>query len=337
MLSPMATRPLVGAVVGAGLSGLACARRLADHGWSVRVFDKGGGVGGRMSTRRLDGWHFDHGAQYFTVRDKRFEGFVESYRQNGLVSEWDGEIAVLGGDVKRSKDLHTRRFVGVPGMNSICRHLAAGLNVTLETRVAGLDRVDDRWLLTSDSGAELGGYDFVVVSAPAPQSAAILAAPAPEMARRAAQVEMVPCWAVMVSFTVPLRLGFDAAFVHDSALAWVARNNSKPGRPDGEAWLLHASPHWSRFHQELDKEDVSKLLIEAFRTAVGDLNQEPAEVNAHRWRYALPTNPLTEPCLYDVDFGLGACGDWCDGPRVEGAFLSGCALADRLNGYLQGC
>lgn len=336
MLSPLADRPKVAAVLGAGLSGLACARSLADSGWSVRVFDKARGVGGRMSMRRAGGRHFDHGAQYFTVRDKRFEGFVESWRQNGLVSEWDGEIAVLGDGAKRSKDRHTRRFVGVPGMNSICRHLAAGLDVTLETRVAGLDRVDGRWLLTSDSGAELGGYDLVIVSAPAPQSAALLAAPAPEMARRAAQVEMAPCWAVMASFTVPLRLGFDGAFVHDSALSWVARNNSKPGRPNGESWLLHASPDWSRSHLELEKEDAAKLLLAAFRTAVSGLDQDAADVDAHRWRYALPTNPLTEPCLYDAGLGLGACGDWCGGPRVEGAFLSGCALADRLLGHLQG-
>ncbi len=333
----VADRPRFAAVLGAGLSGLVCARRLADHGWSVRVFDKGRGVGGRMSTRRAGSRHFDHGAQYFTVRDKRFEGSVESWRQSGLVSEWDGEIAVLGDESQRSKDRHTRRFVGVPGMNSICRHLAAGLDATLETRVTGLDRVDGRWLLASDSGAELGGYDSVVVSAPAPQSATLLAAPAAEMARRAAQVEMAPCWAVMASFPVPLRLGFDGAFVHGSALSWVARNNSKPGRPEGEAWLLHASPHWSRGHLELEKEAVAKLLLEAFRTVVGDLDHDAAHIDAHRWRYALPTNPLTEPCLYDADLGLGACGDWCGGPRIEGAFLSGWAVADRLLGHLPGC
>ncbi len=336
MPSPSADRPLVTAVLGAGLSGLACARSLADSGWSVRVFDKARGAGGRMSTRRADGRHFDHGAQYFTVRDERFEGFVESWRQNGLVSEWDGEIAVLGDEAKRWKDRRTRRFVGVPGMNSICRHLAAGLDLTFETRVAGLDRVDGRWLLTSDGGAELGSYDSVVVSAPAPQTAALLKEPAPALAARAARVDMAPCWAVMASFPVPLRLGFDGAFVHDSALSWVARNNSKPGRPDGEAWLLHASPDWSRAHLELEKEDAAKLLLAAFRTAVGGLDQDAAEVDAHRWLYALPTNPLTEPYLYDADLGLGACGDWCGGPRVEGAFLSGCALADRLLGLVQG-
>ena len=300
------------------------------------MFEKGRDVGGRMSTRRTDDRQFDHGAQYFTVRDKLFEGFVDSWRQNRLVSEWHGEIAVLGDGARPSKNRQIRRFVGVPGMNTICRHLSADLDVSLETHVAGIDRVDGRWLLTSDSGAELGGCDSVVVSAPAPQAEALLAAPAPALAQRAARIEMAPCWAVMASFSLPLHLGFDAAFVHDSALAWVARNNSKPGRPDGEAWLLHASPDWSRDHLELEKKDAAKLLLAAFWKAVGDLDHDVADVDAHRWRFALPIDPLTEPCLYDASLGLGACGDWCGGPRVEGAFLSGCALADRLLGHLQG-
>ena len=286
-----------------------------------------------MATRRAEDRHFDHGAQYFTVRDRRFEGFVESWRRDGLVSPWEGKIAVLGDGAEGSRDRDTRRFVGVPGMNAICRHLASDLDVTLETRGAGLERVEGRWHLRSDRGVELGSYDFVVVSAPAPQSARLLATQAPELAARAMRVEMAPCWAAMVSFSSALPLDFDGAFVRDSPLAWVARNSSKPGRPDGEAWLLHASPDWSQDHLELERELAARLLLEAFRAAVGAHDHDVAAVSGHRWRYALPTNPLAEPCLYDEVLGVGACGDWCGGPRVEGAFLSGCALADRMLGH----
>ena len=39
-------------VIGAGMSGIACARALQAEGVTVRLIDKGRGVGGRMSTRR---------------------------------------------------------------------------------------------------------------------------------------------------------------------------------------------------------------------------------------------------------------------------------------------
>ena len=59
-------------VVGAGISGLLAADELQREGWTVAVLDKSRGVGGRMTTRRVGEGTFDHGAQFFTVRDNRF-------------------------------------------------------------------------------------------------------------------------------------------------------------------------------------------------------------------------------------------------------------------------
>ena len=73
-------------------------------------------------------------------------------------------------------------------------------------------------------------------------------------------------------------------------------------------------------------------MIDAFRDVVAREFDIPASLTAHRWRFALPVNPLDEPCLFDSDRALAACGDWAGGPRVEGAFLSGCTAADRLLG-----
>src|SRR6476660_9211065 len=60
------------AVIGAGLAGLACARTLAQAGRRVTVFEQEDHVGGRMASCETPFGTFDHGAQYFTVRDERF-------------------------------------------------------------------------------------------------------------------------------------------------------------------------------------------------------------------------------------------------------------------------
>ena len=67
-----------------------------------------------------------------------------------------------------------------------------------------------------------------------------------------AAVRMQPAWAVLVGFETAVDVAFDGAFVVDSPLAWVARNNSKPGRPPPECWVLHATPEWSRPALEID-------------------------------------------------------------------------------------
>jgi predicted NAD/FAD-dependent oxidoreductase len=110
----------------------------------------------------------------------------------------------------------------------------------------------------------------------------------------------------------------------------VARDASKPRRPEAETWILHGAPDWSREHLEDPADLVAERLLDAFAAATGSVRPSPDHLNAHRWRFALPMEPLPEPCLVDRDHGLAACGDWCGGPRVEGAFLSGRAAADEL-------
>jgi len=167
------------------------------------------------------------------------------------------------------------------------------------------------------------------VTVPAPQAGPLLAEePWLEEATRRARLH--PCWAVLAAYAEALDVPFDGAFVEHPALSWVARNSSKPGRPPGEAWVLHAGREWSEAHLEGDPREVAPLLLAAFDEVVGRALPRPVFLHAHRWRFAQPDPALEAPCLWDSAARLGAGGDWCGGPRVEGASLSGSALADRV-------
>jgi predicted NAD/FAD-dependent oxidoreductase len=331
------TRPLSGnlpsvAVIGAGISGLFVARTLRDSGFPVTVFDKGRGVGGRMATRRTDdGLRFDHGAQYFTVRDKRFARHVQSWLAHEIVARWNGRIGIINnGKISRSERNHDR-YVGIPAMNSVCKHLARDVTVHTGTRVFKLTRFGALWTLHDENGTQLGDFDWTIVTPPAPQAAELLAEAVPHLATKAAAVEMQPCWALMIEFADPLSLPLDGAVVHESPLAWVARNSSKPDREgESDCWVLHASPEWSEKHIEADKNEIASLLLSEFWRATRLTEVKPKYRCAHRWRFAIPHEPLTDRCLHDPQLNIAVCGDWCSGPRVEGAFLSGMSAADTL-------
>ena len=94
--------------------------------------------------------------------------------------------------------------------------------------------------------------------------------------------------------------------------------------------VLHGSPEWSRGHFDDDPASVTASLISEFFRTTGHGVIEATWTRAHRWRYALAENPLLENCFGDPRNRLGVCGDWCQGSRIEGAFLSGKASAERI-------
>ena len=322
--------PSIG-VVGAGVSGLMCARTLMDHGCQVQVFEKSRGYGGRMATRRSgESLQFDNGAQYFTARDKRFVRYVKSWEQSAVVQSWDGTIVTLNQGTATPKASDPRRYVATPKMNALGKHLAEDLSVHLNTRVQAAKRSGDQWQFQSATGENLGTFDQLVVAVPAPQACELLRG-SPLLAKQAASVSMTGCWAMMVAFQRPLEVAFDGAFVQDSILSWIAKDSSKPQRGKRlETWVLHGSTDWTEQHLNDSPASIGLQLREAFWKALGIASIDPVTEDLKLWRFAIPTNPVGETSLYDPDAGVGACGDWCGGPRVEGAFLSGVSLAGQV-------
>lgn len=307
-------------IVGAGIAGLACADGLTRQGHDVVLFDKGRGPGGRMSTRRIetaDGTaHFDHGAQYFTARDPRFALQVRQWIAEGAAAPWPA----AGADA----------YVGVPAMNSPVRRLAGRHQVRWSSRVAALTPHGSGWRFSVDHGDDLD-VDLAVIAVPAEQAAELLADPAPGLAARAAAAASAPCWTVMAAFAEPLAAVADCRRGDDGAvLGWAARNNSKPGRTGPESWVLQGSPAWSRAHLGDDPQDITAALLAAAAEALAAELPATLATAAHRWRYARCAPGGAGP-VFDADRGIGLCGDWVLGPRVESAWLSGLLLSEAVS------
>ncbi|WP_293765955.1 FAD-dependent oxidoreductase [uncultured Aquitalea sp.] len=313
------------AIIGAGIAGLSCAAALRDAGHHVVVFDKSRGLGGRLCTRRGPDWQADHGAQYFTARHPDFQRQVLHWLDAGAIAVWQTLPAVLGDSRVPAHDAPLR-YVGVPGMSAPAKALATGLEVHTAHTIKALTRETGGWRLASaEHGLLPGLYAQVLVATPSPQAAALLKEACPALSALAAAHSMLPCWTVMAQPAAPASLGFDAAFVNAGPLRWLARNNSKPGRSGLECWVLQANAAWSAEHLEDDADTVAHALLAAF----GQLGGPPAAVfSAHRWRYA-DCNATDTGSAWSSELGIGLCGDWLHGGKVEGAWLSGRHLANQ--------
>lgn len=322
------------AVIGAGIAGLVAARALsARH--EVTLFEKARGAGGRMSTRYAGTYEFDHGAQFFTARSARFRRFLEPHIAAGHVAPWPATFVELTGSevtARRRWGGHHPHYVGTPRMNSLCRSLAAGLDLRLETRVTALARRGRRWRILLDDG-DGGDFDWVVCTAPAAQTAALLPAGSP-LEQSASAAGMLACYALMLGFESPPALDWQAARVLDADLSWISVNSSKPGRGTPFTLVVHSTNAWADAHLDDDRRAVSGHLANELEAVTGLDPAAAAHRALHRWRYANLPRRTDDVRQIDADARLAVCGDWCSRGRVEAAWLSAARLADDLDGLL---
>jgi len=315
-------------VVGAGTAGLTCAARLKELGAEVIVFEKSRGVSGRMASRRMEHGFCDHGAQYFTARSDGFLSLVLHWQALGLVTPWNARIARIGFS-DESPVRESQRFIGVPRMTSPMAMLAEGLDVRLNTRISKIERMPVGWSVTDESGETCATeIDQIVLAIPPAQALHLLGAHSPAWREQLAAVRMAPCWTVMATVRETDQTGFDAAFVANGPLAWVANNATKPGRTPLPVWTLHASAEWSTQHIDRSGEAVSQELIQAFEEIA---SVKVIESVSHRWLYARAVDETRCGPLWDPSMGLAACGDWTMGDNVEAAWRSGLECADRVS------
>ncbi len=328
-------------IVGAGMTGLMMATQLQKLGdqRSILLLDKGSSVGGRLATRRIDGGRADHGAQFFTVRDVRFEQYVRQWREEGLAYVWSQGWG--DGSVQNTNADGYPRYAIDGGMNSLAKHLAAGLaqspsiEIRTGTRLIALSQAGERWQLVDANGI-VAQAAAVAVTAPVPQALTLLKAGDTELqtADREAleRIEYAPCLCGLFHIQGDLHLPENGAIQRpNSPITWIADNQRKGISPDVKLVTVHMGAEMSRALYTESDDIIEPLLSESVRTLLdGDARIVTAQVK--RWRYALPVVLYPEhtmqagalPTLY---FG----GDAFGGPRVEGAALSGLSLADRYH------
>jgi hypothetical protein len=307
-------------VVGAGISGIAAARRVAAAGLSVRVLDRGRRIGGRMAARTRDDHAIDLGAPYCTVSDDRFRAVADGWLEAGLLREWTDTFRVADpGGLGEAKS-GPMRYAAPGGMRSLVEDLARGIDVQ-QTTVGPIG-----------PGLEVDGEAprVVVLAMPGPQAARLLIDHHVTLAEQADQH-------YGAAITVAARFGertwpeFDAAFVSGLPIRWLADDGRSHG--DGAPVLVaHTTPDFAS--EILDEPDAAiEPVLDAMRTVLG-VPLEPAEAFAHRWTFAAPPEPRDRTFLLDAS-GIGLCSDgWSEKSRVEAAWISGddlgAAIVDRL-------
>jgi len=305
------------AIIGAGISGLSCGRKLARAGFDVVVIEKSRSFGGRCATRLWDGAVVDHGAQFFTIQNAAFRKDLESL-EPGRIRELP--LPVL--DEKGMPLASDGRWYHVGGNNRLAHALAEGLNVRFQTEIHAIRHSFGHWRVDGER------FDLVVSCAPWPQTAKLLG-------RSTGAAIYSKCLAAFFAYAGnPSGLAKSAYAVSDRStdvLRWTACENHKQHRiPKGRTvFVVHAARGFSaEFYDAAPEVWVGRLrgLLEArwgldAAKFLGNFT--------HRWGYAQRIAEVAAPVL---PRGFFLCGDSLVQSRIEDVWLSGVETAERVPG-----
>ena len=312
-------------IIGSGMAGLAAAGVARAARRSLCVLDKGRRIGGRVSTRRAGGFTFNHGAQFLTARHPDFIAACDAATTDGALVPWQ----VAGRDA----------FCGTPTMRDLPTHLGTGHTIRQQVEISTITH-DGGFVTLHDDKGPVAQARQLLVTAPAPQTARLLASVAPELATAARGATYAPCWTGMYGFTDPTMTTIkDPVSVKSGPVGWACWENRRPDGSDqpGAALTIQGTPDWSEAELERDADQIAELLLAAWQETTGTSLPTPDYMAAHRWRFARVVQPASPDAPHHTADGMiGVAGDWVTGARIEDAFLSGHRAMTSLLGMRPG-
>jgi renalase len=308
-------------IIGSGISGATIASILSKK-YSLDVYDKARGIGGRSSNKKLNkNESFDHGVQYISPKSTLFKKFINNLIKKRIVKKWPGKHIFL--NTEKKEDKKHIKIIGTKGNNAISKHLLKNINCNFNSEVIKISNKDKVWELDFSDGNKKF-YNSLILTCPFPQLKK-LSKKYIKHSFIKQKVKMDSNITVMLA-TKKTRPNISSYFFSDQTLGWAAYENSKKRfKSDYDLWTLQSTYKWANKvinGNKVNKSDNAKILINKFFELTNLKKNKIFHIQNHGWKYSSNPKPLNIKSYWDNTTRLGACADWFVGSRLESGWLS---------------
>ena len=305
-------------VIGAGISGLLCGKRLAEAGHSVLILDKGRNIGGRLSTRRTDGAVFHHGASSlpdFYSHKELPEFGLEIFKR----AEKEKIIQRKGNLFEPINSVAD--FVNYCGANLNIQESCEAISLNLHNKTIGIQ--------CRGRVYENTPYDILILSIPPYQAKTLINKQINEFDGLLESVQMRSSAAALFSFDLNPKPIKDKHFSNEKIHIHVENNRFKC-KQQLFCLTVHTKEPFARKVVKTNKNEIKEILLKELSDAIPFSLPKPTYEAGHRWLYGFTERSLGKSCLFFNEENVGICGDWCLGGTILDAASSGIKLAEHI-------
>ena len=316
-------------IIGSGIAGSTIASLLSKK-YSIEVFDKARGPGGRSSNRRYkDNQSFDHGLQYIVPRSNAFTKFIRDLKRKKIIKAWPGNHL----DFNFEKKNEVIKYIGTKGNNDICKYLIKKIKVSFLSEVTNIEFNSNFWTITLNNKNKVF-FKNIILTCPFPQLKK-LGFKYLNKKILDFRPKMLPNITLMVAYKNYKEMPISTIKFNDSVLAWAANENTKKRfKSRLNLWTIQTNTEYSKSIINLYKDNKKKYqseIIKRFENLTGFKSNRVVSVNLHGWKYAYSDQPSSNlKSVWINGFNLGVCGDWLLGAKAEDAWLSAQNLFKKL-------
>ena len=308
-------------IIGSGISGATIANILSKK-YSLDVYDKAKGVGGRSSNKKFNkNESFDHGLQYISPKSVKFKKFINNLIEKKIVKKWLGKHIFL--NIEKKEDKKHIKIVGNKGNNSISKYLLKNINCTFNSELIKISNKGKVWELDFSDGTKRF-YKSLILTCPFSQLKKLSMKYIKHSFIRK-KIKMDANITVMMT-TKKTKSNVSSYFFSDPILGWAAYENSKKRfKSNYDLWTLQSTYKWANKvinKNKINKLDNAKILINKFFELTKFKRNKIFHIQNHGWKYAFNTKPLKIKSYWNGSIRLGVCADWFVGSRLESGWIS---------------
>ena len=315
-------------ILGSGISGSTIANLISKK-YTVQVFEKARGAGGRASTRKYkDNLSFDHGAQYISTKNKSFKKFLNLYRKKKYIKLWNKNHLDFN-----FKKCSSEKFIGKKGNNDISKHLLKGIKVQFSSEIKNINFTKNYWVITFKNNKR-DKFKYLVLTCPFPQLKKLASKYLNKKILKL-NVKMKPNITVMAAYQGYKGISISSLKFNDDIISWAANENSKKRFKSNEMlWTIQSNEKWANKNINIYKKKKKltiKLILDRFEALTGFEKKKLVFSKIHGWKYSYNNNSTKIKSFWSKKYNLGVCGDWFIGPKIENAWESAQDLYKKIN------